>query len=69
VSSTDVRLPVPWDLRLWVDAAEDVRRTRIADRDPPELLARWAADWWPSEQEYVRTQDPRARADAVVGPA
>ncbi|GAA3606245.1 uridine kinase family protein [Microlunatus ginsengisoli] len=66
VSSTDVRLPVPWDLRLWVDASEDVRRARIADRDPPELLARWAADWWPSEQEYVDAQDPRTRADAVV---
>jgi cytidylate kinase len=66
VSSTDVRLPVPWDVTLWVDAAQDVRRERIAQRDPPELLERWRTDWWPSEEEYAVAQDPRGRADAVV---
>ncbi len=66
VSATDVRLPVPWDLRLWVEVAQDVRRRRIAERDPPELLERWERDWWPSEEEYVLAQHPREAADAVV---
>jgi cytidylate kinase len=66
VSSTDLRLPIPWDVRLWVDAAESVRRSRIAERDPAALLERWRTDWWPSEEEYVRSQDPRPRADAIV---
>jgi hypothetical protein len=66
VSSTDVRLPVPWDVRLWVEEAEDVRRRRIADRDPPPLLERWERDWWPSEKEYVLAQQPQQRADAIV---
>ncbi len=66
VSATDVRLPVPWDVRLWMDVPAEVRRARIAHRDTPELLERWRTDWWPSEEEYVRTQDPRSRADAVV---
>jgi hypothetical protein len=66
VSSTDVRLPVPWDLRLWVEAPAELRHARIIERDPPALLERWRRDWWPSEEEYVRRQNPAARADAVV---
>jgi hypothetical protein len=66
VSATDTRLPVPWDVRLWVETPESVRRARIADRDPATLLRRWEADWWPSEQEYVQAQDPAARADVIV---
>lgn len=66
VSATDVRLPVPWDVTLWVDLAAEVRRARIVERDPAQLLERWRTDWWPSEQEYVRAQDPRSRVDAVV---
>jgi cytidylate kinase len=66
VSATDVRLPVPWDVRLWVETSESVRRARIAERDPAELLARWEADWWPSEQDYLRTQHPATRADVIV---
>ena len=66
VSTTDVRLPVPWDLTVWVDAPAELRRQRITERDPPELLRRWRTDWWPSEEEYVAAQDPRSRADAVV---
>jgi uridine kinase len=66
VSSTDVRLPIPWDLRLWVDVPQGVRRSRIAERDPAALLERWRRDWWPSEEEYVRNQHPRSRADAII---
>ena len=66
VSATDREVGVPWDVQLWVEAAEDVRRERIRRRDPPELLARWERDWWPQEQAYLRDQRPDRRADAVV---
>ena len=66
VSSTDLRLPIPWDVRLWVEVPESVRRSRIVERDPAALLDRWRTDWWPSEAQYVRTQHPQSRADAIV---
>jgi uridine kinase len=69
VSATDVRLPVPWDVTVWVDAPEDVRRLRIIERDPPALLERWRLEWWPSEADYVAVQDPASRVDAIVGEA
>jgi uridine kinase len=66
VSATDVRLGVPWDVTLWLEVAEPVRRRRIAERDPEELLQRWRTDWWPQEEAYVRAQRPAERVDAVV---
>jgi hypothetical protein len=57
---------VPWDIRLWVETPHAVRRSRIAARDPVELMRRWESDWWPSEEEYVQAQDPAARADVIV---
>ena len=68
VSATDLRVPVPWDVVLWVEVAEEVRRARIAARDDPGLLVRWEREWWPSEQAYAAAQRPWERADAVVGP-
>jgi predicted kinase len=66
VSATDVRVPVPWDLVLWLDAPAAVRRGRIAARDDPALLVRWEREWWPSEEAYVAAQRPWRRADAIV---
>jgi uridine kinase len=66
VSATDRRVPVPWDLTLWVDAPAALRWSRIVSRDGPDLLDRWRDDWLPSEQDYVATQQPQARVDAVV---
>lgn len=66
VSATDVRLGVPWDLTLWLDVPEPVRRRRIAQRDSPELLERWRTDWWPQEEAYVAAQRPSERADLIV---
>jgi predicted kinase len=67
VSATDDRLPVPWDVTLWVEAAADVRWQRIAERDTdPALRHLWLTDWLPSEQAYEREQNPRNRVDAVV---
>jgi len=67
VSSTDVRLGVPWDLTIWLEVPQAERRRRIEARDPPELLERWRSDWWPQEEAYVRAQRPAERADLVVG--
>ena len=35
VSATDDRVPVPWDVTLWLDTPADVRRQRILSATPP----------------------------------
>ena len=66
VSAIDARLPVPWDLTVWVEAPPEVRHRRILDRDPPELLEVWRRSWWPSEEAYAAAQRPWARADVLA---
>ena len=66
VSSTDVRVPVPWDLTIWVEASPEVRWQRILDRNEPELLERWRTDWLPNEEAYAAEQRPWERVDAIV---
>ena len=67
VSATDGRVPVPWDVTIWVATPARVRRRRIAARDTnPALLERWRTDWLPSEQAYAAAQRPWRRADLVV---
>jgi hypothetical protein len=66
VSATDDRVPVPWDLTLWVDVPAEVRRRRIDARDDACLLERWRTDWWPNEQRYAAEQRPWERVDAIV---
>ena len=66
VSSTDVRLGVPWDVRIWVEAAREVRLARALERDGEAMLERWLTDWMPSEERYAAEQRPDARADVRV---
>ena len=66
VSATDERVPVPWDVTLWLDVPEEVRRRRIQDRDDERLLHRWHTDWWPSEQAYLREQRPTDRPGMII---
>jgi hypothetical protein len=66
VSATDIRLPVPWDLTVWLEVAEAERYRRIQERDGGAMLERWEVDWWPGEQAYAREQDPPGRATLVV---
>ena len=66
VSSTDVRLGVPWDVTLWVDAPYEIRLARARQRDGPDLLDRWLTDWMPSEEAYAREQRPQERVDLIV---
>lgn len=65
VSALDVRVPVPWDVTVWIDVPAAVRYRRILARDS-DRLNRWREDWWPSEQAYASAQQPWLRADAVV---
>jgi uridine kinase len=66
VSSTDVRLQVPWDVRVWVEADREVRLARALQRDGEAMLDRWLHDWMPSEERYAAAQRPRERADFEV---
>jgi uridine kinase len=66
VSATDIRLPVPWDVTIWVEAPEELRWQRILTRDPPELIARWREEWLSSERAYGEAQLPWERVDIVV---
>ena len=66
VSATDERVPVPWDLTLWVATPAALRRRRILAREEPELLERWRDDWIPSERAYGAEQRPWVRVDAIV---
>jgi uridine kinase len=66
VSSTDVRIGVPWDVTVWVDVPYDVRLARARERDGPDMLDRWLTDWMPSEEAYAREQRPQDRVDLIV---
>jgi uridine kinase len=67
VSATDDRVPVPWDVTMWVAAPAAVRQRRILARDhDPALLERWRNDWLPSEQGYAAAQRPWLRVDLIV---
>ena len=66
VSATDERLPVPWDLTLWLEAPAEVRWSRILERDGPDRRQLWRDDWLPSEQAYAREQRPMDRVDYIV---
>lgn len=67
VSSTDDRVPVPWDVTLWLEVPRVERERRIRTRGTyPALAERWRTDWWPSEQAYAAAQQPWTRVDAVV---
>jgi uridine kinase len=67
VSALDDRVPVPWDVTLWLEVPAAERERRIRTRDTyPVLAERWRTDWWPSEQAYAAAQQPWTRVDAVV---
>lgn len=69
VSATDVRLGVPWDLTLWVEAPADERLRRALLRDGEAMRERWLTDWMPSEDAYEAEQRPQQRVDLIVDQA
>jgi len=66
VAATDDRLPVPWDITIWLDVPQADRKSRIYARDSQAMLERWRDDWWPSEQAYERKQHPQNRPGMIV---
>ena len=66
VSSTDVRLGVPWDVTLWVDVPYEVRLARALGRDGETMREQWVERWMPEEDAYEAAQRPQDRVDAVV---
>jgi uridine kinase len=66
VSSTDVRLGVPWDVALWVEVPYEVRLTRALARDGEGMREQWVERWMPAEDAYEAAQRPQDRVDAVV---
>jgi uridine kinase len=69
VSSTDVRLGVPWDFTIWVEVPSDVRLGRARERDGEGMMERWLTDWIPSEEAYEAEQRPQERVDLIWRPA
>ncbi|SER20296.1 Uridine kinase [Microlunatus flavus] len=66
VSSTDVRLGVPWDVTLWVDVPREVRLARALARDGEGMREQWVGRWMPAEDAYEAAQRPQQRVDAIV---
>lgn len=67
VSVTDPAVPVPWDVRVWVQTPKHVRHARIRARDGDEVWRRrWLPDWIPSEERYLARHRPDLAADVVV---
>jgi hypothetical protein len=66
ISSSRLELGSVWDFVVWVECPRDLRLRRGIERDGEALRWKWETIWMPEEEEYVRSQDPVARADVVV---
>lgn len=53
------------DLNLWIEAPADVRRARVAARDPYDWSAYWET-WAAQEDALLAAWDARANADFVL---
>lgn len=54
------------DLRVLVEAREDVRRARVVKREGAEFAARWHAIWDEAEDHYFTNVRPPSSFDLVV---
>jgi uridine kinase len=66
ISSSRLELGAVWDFVVWVDCPREVRLRRGIERDGEAMRWKWETVWMPDEEAYVRTQNPIARANAVV---
>ena len=55
-----------YDLRIWVDAPRELRLARGVARDGEEARRVWKNEWMPSEDRYVRRDDPISAAHLIV---
>jgi uridine kinase len=61
-----VRFREAYDLRIWVEAARELRLARGIARDGEQARAVWEDHWMPSEDRYVEEDDPISAADLIV---
>lgn len=55
-----------YDLRIWVEAPRELRLARGIARDGEGAREVWEKQWMPSEDRYVRQDDPVSAAHMVV---
>jgi len=66
VFSTSLDLLDYSDFRIWLDAPAQLRLQRGLARDGEASRSRWLEEWLPTEERYVREEDPRASCDLVL---
>jgi uridine kinase len=66
VSSMRTEVALSWALTIWVDTPRELRLSRALERDGSAMLTTWLSNWIPSEEAYIATQHPQARADLIV---
>lgn len=55
-----------YDVRVWVEAPRSVRLARAVVRDGEAARREWTERWMPSEDRYVKRDDPVSCAHLVV---
>jgi uridine kinase len=55
-----------YDVRVWVEAPEELRLVRGVERDGEEARTQWIDVWMPRERRYVGRDRPRECAHVVV---
>lgn len=65
VSSTRRELADPWDITVWVEAPEDLRRKRGLQRDGAGARHLWDR-WMAQEDAWIADQKPVERCDFII---
>lgn len=55
-----------YDFKIWIEAGEDLRLQKALVRDGEHMRFLWEEDWLPVERNYIRIQNPAARADLII---
>jgi uridine kinase len=66
VFSTREELTALYDVRIWVETPESICLERGYDRDGSAGRELWDCEWMPAYEQYIKTSNPRERADYVV---
>jgi uridine kinase len=64
IVSTRRELATYYDLRIWLSCPRDIRVGRLLDRG--DTSAREIKSWLPSEDRYIASHHPEARAHLVI---
>ena len=64
VTSTRRELSGHYDLRIWLSCSHDIRVSRLLGRG--DFSAAELKSWLPSEDRYIASHDPEARAHLVI---